>query len=281
MLNALTIDVEDYFQVANFQEVIRYENWGRFQIRVTDSTYRIMDILDEADVKATFFVLGWLAERLPGLVKDISRRGHEVASHGYNHKLIYKQTKQQFRDDIRNTKIILEDITGKEVYGYRAPSYSITENSLWALKVLVEEGYKYDSSIFPVRHHRYGLTTGERHIHKILPEKNKTIWEFPPSTLKIGNINFPIAGGGYFRLLPLPFVNWGIKQINKEGAPAVMYLHPWEIDKEQPKIKVGFLLRFRHYVNIGRAESKLKALINEHAFSSIVNVLREQLSGEV
>lgn len=261
MHNALTIDVEDYYHVTAFEKYIKKEEWERLPSRVVDNTLRVLDMADEYSVKATFFVLGWVAERAPQLVRRIEERGHEIACHGYAHGLVYNMGRKAFREDVRRAKALLEDCSGRAVSGYRAPSYSITRKSLWALEVLVEEGFSYDSSIFPIIHDIYGIPGAERHPHGI-ETASGVIREFPISTLKFGRYRLPIAGGGYLRLLPAGLIKKGIDHINrKEGRPAVVYFHPWEIDPDQPRIKAGLKSRFRHYLNLEKTEGKIKYLL--------------------
>lgn len=277
MLNALTIDVEDYFQVTAFEHHVARDCWDNYPLRVERNTFRILDILDEKNLTATFFVLGWVAERRPSLVREIARRGHEIACHGYGHELIYKIGPDRFRDDVRRARILLEEITGKKVSGFRAPSYSITAKSLWALDILVEEGFSYDSSIFPIVHDIYGIPGGERFPHEIETQAGK-IKEFPISTLSLGigwwRSRLPIAGGGYLRLFPAQLVERAIKYINTcEKQPTVIYFHPWEIDPHQPRIKAGLKSRFRHYLNLERMEKKISYLLDTCKFSSIREIL--------
>jgi polysaccharide deacetylase family protein (PEP-CTERM system associated) len=272
MINALTIDIEDYFQVENFRKHIPFTNWHRYESRVAQNTERILGILDESNTKSTFFVLGWVAERNPELVKKIHRDGHEVASHGYAHQLIYSQSRDEFREDLRKAKSILENIIQQPVIGYRAPSYSITKKSIWALDILMEEGFRYDSSLFPIHHDKGGFIKAERYPHKIY-NHNNYIWEFPLSTVRILGQNIPFSGGGYFRLLPYRFVKWAIKKINLEGHPVNIYVHPWEFDSEQPKIKADFLSTFRHYVNIAQNGDKFKKLLRDFQFRPIKTFL--------
>lgn len=277
MLNAITIDVEDYFQVNAFAKVIARDHWNDYQLRVGDNTARIIDILESYNVKATFFILGWVAEKLPSLVKLIRNRGHEIACHGYGHELIYQIGPARFREDIRKAKAIIENITGQPVHGYRAPSYSITGKSLWAHEILVEERFSYDSSIFPIHHDIYGVPESERFPHEIKTQSG-FIKEFPLSTfqIKFGNhhINVPIAGGGYLRLLPVPWVAQAINYINnREKQPTVLYFHPWEIDPDQPHIQAGLKSSFRHYLNLDRMELKIRYLLKHIHFSSMKNSL--------
>lgn len=277
MINAMTIDVEDYFHVTAFERHIKPDEWDSYPLRVEGNTLRILDMLDEFALRATFFVLGWVAERLPSLVKEIHRRGHEIACHGYAHQLVYRLSPEEFRKDVSKAKSILENLCGERVNGYRAPSYSIMTRSLWALDVLVEEGFSYDSSIFPISHDVYGIPGGKRFPHEISTHSGR-IREFPISTypLKIGGwqAQLPIAGGGYLRLFPAQLVARAIKSINsKENQPVIIYFHPWEIDPEQPRIRAGFKSCFRHYLNIERMELKIRHLLNSFRFSSAQAVL--------
>ncbi|EKE22385.1 MAG: hypothetical protein ACD_6C00851G0001 [uncultured bacterium] len=277
MLNALTIDVEDYFQVNAFAKHVQQDQWDSFPLRVDDNTRRILDLLDSFTIKATFFILGWVAERLPELVKEIHCRGHEIACHGYGHELIYQIGPERFRTDIRRAKSLLEDQCGVRVCGYRAPSYSITKQSLWALDILVEEGFTYDSSIFPVLHDTYGIPDAERFPHTIRTGAGPLV-EFPLTTLpfQLGwkEMRLPIAGGGYLRLLPAELIRWGIARINQqERQPAVLYFHPWEIDPDQPRIKSSMKSRFRHYLNLEKTEGKLRKIFSELRFDTMAGVL--------
>lgn len=268
MKNALTIDVEDYFQVENFKKYIKFSDWEQYESRVVKNTQKLLEILKFADVRATFFVLGWIGERFPELIKKIHQDGHEIASHGYAHQLVDTQTPEEFRADLRKAKAILEDIIQEPVLGYRAPSFSITKNSLWALDILMEEGFQYDSSLFPVYRDKGGLPDARRYPHKIYNHQ-VYLWEFPISTIKFFNQNVPFSGGGYFRLLPYGFVKSAVKAINKDGIPAIIYLHPWELDPQQPRVKADFLSTFRHYVNIAKTEKKLLELLRNFEFTPL------------
>jgi polysaccharide deacetylase family protein (PEP-CTERM system associated) len=279
MINALTIDVEDYYQVSAFESVVSFEQWGRFESRVEQNTYRILSILDASRTKATFFILGWIAENYPGLVRAIHAGGHEIASHGYRHRLLYHMREGEFREDTRKSKELLEDICGAAVIGYRAASYSIVHRTLWCLDVLQELGFAYDSSIFPIHHDRYGMPESRRFLHRIPSAVNGGIWEFPLSTVRVGRMNFPVAGGGYLRLLPYRFVRWGLRHINRrEKQPAIIYLHPWELDPNQPRIKGSRVSVFRHYVNLGRTESKLHALLKDFSFAPVRDLIANHAS---
>ncbi len=275
-MNALTIDVEDYFQVEAFASVIDPQNWKDYPSRVGLNTKKILDILDESQTKATFFCLGWVAERQPHLIKEIAARGHEIASHGYDHQPVYRKSPQTFRADVKETKQILEDLTGKPVSGYRAPTYSITKKTLWALEILAEEGYRYDSSIFPIKHDLYGIPDAPRFPFNINTFHVKTkLIEFPLTTLRILNLNIPIAGGGYFRLFPYTFIKKALRHINnKEKQPFIFYLHPWELDPNQPRINhISWRSRFRHYVNLDKTEGKFRKLLSDFRFSTVLEVL--------
>jgi polysaccharide deacetylase family protein (PEP-CTERM system associated) len=273
LTNAMSVDVEDYFQVSAFDHVVPRDAWDRFESRVEANTERLLGLFHECGVKATFFVLGWVAERHTSLVHRIVEAGHELASHGYGHRLIYEQTPQEFAADVRRSKAILEDVGGVQVRGYRAPSYSVTKRSLWALDVLLEQGFSYDASIFPVHHDRYGIRDAPREIHR-LDRPAGSLVEVPPSTARVAGLNLPIAGGGYFRLLPYWFTRWGISRVNGiERRPVIFYLHPWEVDPAQPRLQAGALSRFRHYRNLDQTEPRLRALCTEFRFTTIHDVL--------
>ena len=271
--NAMTVDVEDYFHVSVFEGVVPRERWPSMESRVQANTERLLALFDEYAVKGTFFVLGWVAERYPSLVRTIVARGHELASHGYDHRLVYHQTPEEFRQDVRRAKALLEDTGGVEVRGYRAPSFSVTQQSMWALDVLLEERYSYDASIFPIRHDRYGIPNAPRWPHHV-ERTNGRIYEVPGSTVRVGGTNLPVAGGGYFRILPYAWTRWGLTRVNRhEHQPAVFYLHPWEIDAEQPRLPANALGRFRHYRNLHKTESRLRALMRDFRFDSLNAVL--------
>lgn len=272
--NALTIDVEDYFQVAALAEAVKYDDWPSMEYRAEANTDRLLGLFDNASVKATFFVLGWVAERSPQLVNRIANAGHEVASHGYSHQLIYTQTPDVFREETKRSKAILENLLGKSVTGYRAASYSITNESRWALDILAEEGFTWDSSIFPVHHDRYGMPGTPRWPHSLTTDKGYRLAEFPLSTLKLPGYTLPIAGGGYFRLFPYWFSRWGLGSINRQGQPFVFYLHPWEVDPGQPRLDVKWLSRFRHYNNLDVCEERLTHLLRHFRFTTMSEVLR-------
>lgn len=273
VLNALTVDVEDYFQVSAFANSIDQKEWDNHPLRVENNTLKLMDMFDEYQLKATFFILGWVAERKESLVREIARRGHEVACHGYSHQLVYNQSVEVFREETVRAKSILEDIIQQPIRGYRAASYSITEKSLWALDILVESGFVYDSSIFPVRHDRYGMPGTPEHPYRLKTPAGNSIIEFPLSTAKIINYKLPIAGGGYFRLYPYWLSRMGLKQINQQKKPFIFYLHPWEIDPEQPRISASWFSHFRHYNNLDKCETRLRNLMTDFQFGTTWDVL--------
>jgi polysaccharide deacetylase family protein (PEP-CTERM system associated) len=269
----MTVDVEDYFHVSVFDGVVPRSRWDTLESRVCGNTDRLLDVLSEYNVRGTFFVLGWVAERHPALVTRIVAAGHEVASHGYGHRLVYDQTPDAFREDVRRAKGLLEHATGVAVAGYRAPSYSIVPRSLWALDILIEEGYSYDASIFPIRHDRYGIPVSARHPY-VIDRVNGRLIEAPASTAEVGGTNLPIAGGGYFRLLPYGWTRWGIRRVNEtERRPVIFYLHPWEIDPGQPRLQAGLLSRVRHYRNLDQTEARLRQLLKDFAWGSLRSIL--------
>jgi polysaccharide deacetylase family protein (PEP-CTERM system associated) len=272
-INAMTIDVEDYFHVSAFQDSVPRSQWDRLESRVVANTERLLELFRQHDVRATFFVLGWVAERYPSLVRQIAQAGHELASHGYWHRLIYEQSPQEFREDLRRSRETIAAAAGVSVSGYRAPSFSITPRSLWALEIIREEGFLYDASIYPIRHDRYGLPTAPRHFHT-LEQTAGPLSECPGSTVRVGGINLPVGGGGYFRLLPYFWTRWGISRLNDhERRPAVFYLHPWEIDPGQPRLPGSRLSRFRHYTNLDQTESRLKRLLEHFRFAPLGDLL--------
>ncbi len=272
----MTVDVEDYYQVSAFAKNIATSDWDKMESRVVQNTERILQIFDESAIKATFFVLGWVAEREPGLVRSIASEGHEVACHGYSHQLVYNQSPDIFREETLRAKNILEDITGTKVSGYRAASYSITEKSKWALDILSEAGFIYDSSIFPVHHDRYGMPGTPKQPYVLKTPNGMSLVEFPLSTMKLFGYVLPVAGGGYFRLYPYQFTRFALSKINNDNLPFVFYLHPWEVDPEQPRIKTNLLSRFRHYNNLGKCGNRLEKLISDFPFSTMGNILANQ-----
>ena len=275
MQNAFSVDVEDYFQVGAFANMISPKDWGGWTLRVRENTERMLAILADAPqpVKATFFVLGWVAERYPNLVPEIVRQGHEIASHGYGHQLVYTLTEDEFREDVRTTRKMLQDQSGQPVIGYRAPSFSIVKRTPWAHRILVEEGYTYDSSVFPIYHDLHGNPDAPREIHTI-PTEAGPITEFPPAVITRWGKNFPTGGGGYFRFFPYFMTARWLREINRQGKPFVFYIHPWEIDPKQPRIQGAPLKsRFRHYVNLHRTIDRLKQLLQDFSFTTVQDIV--------
>ena len=270
-MHCLSFDVEEHFQVSAFWSEARRQQWDRYESRVEDNTRKLVELLAQHGTKATFFVLGWVAERHPDLVKLLVGQGHEIASHGYGHELVTTQSPEQFRHDVRKAKDILEHLTGSPVLGYRAPSFSITDQSQWALTILVEEGYSYDSSMYD-RFQRSETARGNNGLVQIDTVAGR-IWEISPSTLNVCGFQVPVAGGGYFRLFPYATSKAFLQRLEKQGAKLVMYLHPWEIDPEQPRMDGSWTAQFRHYLNLHKMEKRLATLLVDFQFGSIVQIL--------
>jgi len=261
--------VEDYFHVAALAPNIHRDSWNSRESRVIGNTQKLLAMFEQFSVVGTFFVLGWVAERYPQLVKDIAANGHEIACHGFSHRLVYEQSPEEFRQETLRSKNLLEDITGFPVLGYRAASYSIVRESLWALDIIAELGFAYDSSIFPVRHDRYGIPDADRAPNRMSTPNGKSIVEWPLSTAEALGFRLPVAGGGYFRLLPYWFTHWGLSSINqREKRPFIFYLHPWEIDPGQPRVRTSLLSQFRHYTNLDGCEERLRRLLGEFKFGT-------------
>lgn len=274
-INAFTVDVEDYFHVAALSSAIARGSWALRESRVEANTERLLGILAERGVRGTFFVLGWVAERSPALVRRIADAGHEVACHGFSHRLIYQQARQEFREETARSKACLEDLIGQPVIGYRAASFSVTRQSLWALDVLLDLGFRYDSSVFPIRHDLYGLPGARPEPNRLAAPSGRTLVEFPLSAARFFGVPVPVSGGGYFRILPYWLTRAGLKQINQEHTrPFAFYVHPWELDPEQPRFEVGLLSRFRHYTNLSRCESRLRRILEEFSFAPMRETLR-------
>lgn len=274
--NAMTCDVEDYFQVSAFAPYIDRASWPARECRVEANMDRILALFERTGVRATFFTLGWIAERYPNVVKRIVAGGHELASHGYGHLRASDQTRAEFDNDIRSAKALLEDIGGQAVLGYRAPSFSIGRDNLWALDALLEAGYRYSSSIYPVQHDHYGMPEAPRFA--FYPNGTDGLLEVPITTVQMMGRNLPAGGGGYFRLLPYALSRWMMAKVNQDDRqPALFYFHPWEIDTEQPRPEgVGAKSRFRHYVNIERMESRIEALARDFAWDRMDRIFLNQ-----
>lgn len=278
MKNAISFDIEDWFQVENLRGVVRKEDWDKYDLRVENNTRKILEILKKYEVKGTFFVLGWIAERCPSLVREIDAGGHEIASHGYGHDLIYNLTPEAFYNDIRRSKEVLEFITGKPVCGYRAPSFSITPESKWALEVLKSAGFLYDSSIFPTSfHNRYGFNGSSSSPFCF----GNGLVEMPLSTYRFCGANFPVGGGGYFRLFPYSLTQVLLRGLTNSGKAIIFYLHPWELDFHQPRMNIRLNYRFRHYINLKKTESRLEKMLKEFNFSPIKDLVSAYFPDQV
>jgi polysaccharide deacetylase family protein (PEP-CTERM system associated) len=275
VVNALTIDVEDYFQVSAFEGHIARSDWPGLECRVEANIDRILALLDAAQVKATFFTLGWIAQHHPRVVHQIVAHGHELASHGFEHRRVTSLTPASFRDDLTRAKALLEDLSGHEIQGYRAPSFSIDHTNLWAFDVLADTGHRYSSSVYPVHHDHYGMPDAPRFAHT----RSAGLIEVPASTIRLAGVNLPSSGGGYFRFLPYSASRWMIRRVNRaDQRAAIFYFHPWEIDPQQPRIAGASLKsRFRHYVNLARTESRLRRLLQDFQWGRMDEVF---LSGK-
>lgn len=272
--NAFTVDVEEYFQVSAFEPYLRRDAWQNCESRLLPSMERILSLLEAADAKGTFFFLGCLAEKYPQLLRTVANQGHEIASHGYEHIRVCNQNEDEFRQDVVRTKKLLEDISGASVLGYRAASFSIEATNKWAREVLAETGHRYSSSIYPIRHDRYGMRESPRYAFR---ESQTGVVELPVTTIEIFGMRFPCGGGGYFRLLPYAWTKWGINQVNmSEQRPAIFYLHPWEVDHAQPRMSgLDARTRFRHYVNLKSTEKKLVRLISDFQWTTVHDIVSD------
>jgi polysaccharide deacetylase family protein (PEP-CTERM system associated) len=274
VVNALSVDVEEYYHAIIFREATGGLDRRLLPSRVEESIHRVLALLGHGEIRATFFVLGEVAAAQPAMVRKIAGEGHEVACHGDRHELVSCQTPEEFRADIRRAKALLEDLTGQAVVGYRAPNFSINRAQAWAYDVLLEEGFRYDSSIYPIRHDRYGDPTAPRFPYEIRRNGSEGLVEFPIGTARFLRLNFPIGGGGYFRLLPFPIIRYGIEHVNaQEGQPIMFYFHPWELDPNQPRLPMPWRHRLRHYVGLSREEAKLSRLLKHVRFGTARDVL--------
>jgi len=277
MLNAMTVDVEDYFQVSAFDPYVSRSSWDEYETRVEANTDRILSLFEQHDVHATFFTLGWVAEKFPQLVRRIVDSGHELASHGWGHIMVTRLTREQFSDDIRKAKQTLEDTTGSAVAGYRAPSYSFTTKNAWAHPVLAEQGYRYSSSVAPIKHDLYGIPDAPRFAHSAA---DGAVIELPITTTCVAGRNIPCGGGGWFRLYPYKLSHWAISRVHsKDREKAIFYFHPWEIDPEQPRIDgLNFKTRFRHYQNLARMEGRVERLLKDFRWATMAEAFAEELA---
>jgi polysaccharide deacetylase family protein (PEP-CTERM system associated) len=265
--NVVSVDVEDYFHAEVFSGVVDRAKWNSYSSRVEVNTRRLLEMLGKLNVHGTFFVLGWVAERFPGLVREIAAGGHEIACHSYWHRLIYKLEPAEFREDTRRAKDVIEQISGQRVEGYRAPTYSVIDRSVWALDILSELGFTYDSSIYPIHHDRYGMPGAPRGPFRFQTPSGP-MTEFPITTFRLAGHNMPVGGGGYLRLLPRLYTRMGLKSVQTEGLPIVVYIHPWEVDAEQPRLPVSLKSRLRHYTNLSRTFDRLQHVLEEGNYTS-------------
>jgi polysaccharide deacetylase family protein (PEP-CTERM system associated) len=267
-----TVDVEEYFQVSAFEPYVSRSSWDDLPSRVVLSIRLILDLLAEHDARATFFILSWVAERQRALVREIAKHGHEIASHGTDHRRVTELTPDEFRESVRTSKHILEDVARQPVVGYRAPSFSITRDREWALDVLIEEGYRYDSSLFPVKRRGYGFVGGKRDPH-VLQRADGSLHEIPPATIEVAGRVLPAGGGAYFRLFPYALIRAALRGAERRGSPGTFYIHPWEVDPEQPRMSVSLKTRIRHYGGLERTEERLRRLLSTFRFGSIAESL--------
>lgn len=273
-VHMLSLDVEEYFQVEAAAAGVSRDQWESIPRRLGPALDRALDLLAAFKTSATFFVLGWVAERDPPFVRRIAEAGHEVASHGMGHRMVGQLSAEQFRDDVRESRALLEDIIGRPVVGYRAPTFSVTHRTAWAIDVLAAEGYQYDSSVFPIRHDRYGVPDAPRFIHRAIGPGGGSLIEIPPLTWRLGSVNWPVGGGGYLRLLPVWTVGAALRAAQARGRPGMIYLHPWELDPDQPVLPMGRLTRWRHRVGLRRTAGKLSWLLERFRFSTVAECLR-------
>lgn len=277
IIDGLSVDVEDYFQVEAFAHRVPRSQWSAFPSRVRQNTERVLRLLERNRCRATFFILGWVAEREPSLMHDIVQAGHEVGCHSHLHRRVHTLTPAEFREDVKRARGAIEDAAGVKVAGFRAPTFSITRESLWALEILAELGFTYDSSIFPVRHDLYGIPDAPRGIHQRRLASGQMIWEVPPSTVQLAGQNLPAAGGGYLRVLPLSFTRWAIRRIHRrERRPVIIYFHPWELDPEQPRLQAGWKSRVRHYTGLQKTEARLDKILDEGRFRPLLEMLQRE-----
>jgi len=274
VVDGLSVDLEDYFQVEAFAASVPRSRWPLFNSRSRRNTLRTLELLARNGCRATFFVLGWVAERDPGLIQEVAAAGHELACHSHLHRPLYQLKPSEFREDLRRSRDAIESAAGTRVFGFRAPTFSITEESSWALEILAEEEFEYDSSIFPVHHDLYGMPKAPRWIHLRHLPSGRTIWEIPPSTVRIGGTNIPFGGGGYLRQLPMTFTRWAIKNLHvRERQPVIVYFHPWELDPDQPRIAGNWKSRIRHYRGLDKTAERLNEILSRGTFQPLANLV--------
>jgi polysaccharide deacetylase family protein (PEP-CTERM system associated) len=277
--DGVSVDVEDYFHVEAFADRIPPESWGQYPSRVVANTRRVLELFSRAGARGTFFILGWVAEREPALVREILSAGHEIGCHSYLHRCIFRLTPEQFRADTRRAAAAIENATGRKVLGYRAPTFSVIERSLWAIPILAEEGFLYDSSVFPVRHDVYGMPEAPRFSYQWTCPGGRALYEIPPLTIRVCGQNLPAVGGGYLRILPMWYTRWALRRVRRQdGKPVTVYFHPWEVDPDQPRLAGRWRSRFRHYRNLKRMERRLEEILRGSRFVPLMEVLQNQLA---
>jgi polysaccharide deacetylase family protein (PEP-CTERM system associated) len=275
VVDAVSVDLEDYFHVEAFASQISRSRWGTLPSRVLLNTRRTLEVLDRANCRATFFVLGWIAEREPRLIRELAEASHEIACHSHLHRPLHTLKPSEFREDLIRSRDAIENAAGASVLGFRAPTFSITEKSLWALEILAEEGFHYDSSIFPIHHDLYGMPDAPRWPHRRPLPSGQMIWEIPPSTVRMGRMNIPFGGGGYLRLLPMSFTRWAIRRTHRrERQPIVVYFHPWELDPDQPRLTGSWRSRLRHYTGLDKTANRLEEILSRGSFQPMINLVR-------
>jgi len=275
VVDCISVDVEDYFQVEAFAAMIPRSRWPLYPSRVRQNTERTLALLQQYSCKGTFFVLGWVAEREPSLIRAIAGQGHELGCHSHLHRPLHTITPAEFRSDLRRSRQAIEDASGVRVVGFRAPTFSITDRTMWGLEVLAEEGFEYDSSIFPIRHDLYGVPDAPRWPHERRLPSGLKLWEIPPATVRVGPVNLPFGGGGYLRLLPMFFTKWAINTTHqRDQKPVILYFHPWELDPDQPRLSGSRRSRFRHYTGLTKTVTRLKEILAHGSFQPLIEVVR-------
>ena len=273
--DALSIDVEDYFHVEAFADCVKPSEWESYPSRVVQNTRRLLELFAKIGVRGTFFTLGWVAERHPDLVREIVAAGHEIACHSYSHRALWRISPEEFHDDTARALGVLEDASGSRIFGYRAPTFSITSRTLWALPILKQLGFEYDSSVYPIQHDYYGIPSAPRQLFQWQLEGGQVLDELPGTTVRMGSRNLPVGGGGYLRILPSWYTGWGLKRLEAEGLPAMLYLHPWEVDPDQPRIAGRLKSRIRHYTNLRSTERKLEELLRARQWAPVREVIQQ------
>ena len=275
LVDGLSVDLEDYYQVEAFAANIPRSRWPLFDSRTRRNTIRTLELLAEHGCRATFFVLGWIAERDPGLVREVAEAGHELACHSHLHRPLYDMRPKEFQEDLRRSRDAIQNAGGTRVVGFRAPTFSITRETMWALEVLAEEGFEYDSSIFPIHHDNYGVPSAPRWVHKERLPSGRNIWELPPSTVRIGSVNLPFGGGGYLRHLPMFFTRWAIRTTHgRERQPVIVYFHPWELDPDQPRLSGSWKSKLRHYRGLNKTAGRLGEILSRGKFQPLLDLVR-------